>query len=120
MKTGGANNLIIDGNNLLYRIFWTSNYKIEESNNPGQIFLFLRSLKSYVDKFQPKNVYCTWDKKLEWPSTNFRREATTVEYKAGRDDEQFKNVFENAEKIQELLSNLGVHNIYPFGWKLMT
>ena len=93
MKTGGANNLIIDGNNLLYRIFWTSNYKIEESNNPGQIFLFLRSLKSYVDKFRPKNVYCTWDKKLEWPSTNFRREATTVEYKAGRDDEKFKNVF---------------------------
>jgi len=113
MKTGGANNLIIDGNNLLYRIFWTSNYKIEESNNPGQIFLFLRSLKSYVDKFQPKNIYCTWDKKLEWPSTNFRREATTVEYKAGRDDEKFKNVFENAEKIQELLSDLGVHNIYP-------
>ena len=113
MKTGGANNLIIDGNNLLYRIFWTSNYKIEESNNPGQIFLFLRSLKSYVDKFRPKNVYCTWDKKLEWPSTNFRREATTVEYKAGRDDEKFKNVFENAEKIQELLSDLGVRNIYP-------
>lgn len=113
MKTGGTNNLIIDGNNLLYRIFWTSNYKIEESNNPGQVFLFLRSLKSYVDKFQPKNIYCTWDKKLEWPSTNFRREATTVEYKAGRDDEKFKNVFENAEKIQELLSDLGVHNIYP-------
>jgi len=113
MKTGGANNLIIDGNNLLYRIFWTSNYKIEESNNPGQVFLFLRSLKSYVDKFRPKNVYCTWDKKLEWPSTNFRREATTVEYKAGRDDEKFKNVFENAEKIQELLSDLGVHNIFP-------
>ena len=113
MKSGGANNLIIDGNNLLYRIFWTSNYKIEESDNPGQIFLFLRSLKSYVDKFRPKNVYCTWDKKLEWPSTNFRREATTVEYKAGRDDEKFKNVFENAEKIQELLSDLGVHNIYP-------
>ena len=113
MKTGGANNLIIDGNNLLYRIFWTSNYKIEESNNPGQIFLFLRSLKSYVDKFRPKNIYCTWDKKLEWPSTNFRREATAVEYKAGRDDEKFKNVFENAEKIQELLSDLGVHNIYP-------
>ena len=113
MKTGGANNLIIDGNNLLYRIFWTSNYKIEESNNPGQVFLFLRSLKSYVDKFRPKNIYCTWDKKLEWPSTNFRREATTVEYKAGRDDEKFKNVFENAEKIQELLSDLGVHNIFP-------
>ena len=113
MMNGGVNNLIIDGNNLLYRIFWTSNYKIEEDNNPGQIFLFLRSLKSYVDKFQPNNVYCTWDKKLKWPSTNFRREATAVEYKAGRDGEKFKNVFENAEKIQELISDLGVHNIYP-------
>ena len=113
MINGGVSNLIIDGNNLLYRIFWTSNYKIEEDNSPGQIFLFLRSLKSYVDKFQPTNVYCTWDKKLEWPSTNFRREATAVEYKAGRDDEKFKNVFENAEKIQELISCLGVYNIYP-------
>ena len=112
-KTGGARNLIIDGNNLLYRIFWTSNYKLEESSSPGEVFLFLRSLKSYVDKFQPKNVYCTWDKKLEWPSTNFRKEATAVEYKAGRDDDKFKNVFKYAEKIQELISCLGVHNIYP-------
>jgi len=113
MINGGANNLIIDGNNLLYRIFWTSNYKIEENNSPGQIFLFLRSLKSYADKFQPNHIYCTWDKKLEWPSTNFRKEATAVKYKAGRDDDKFKNVFENAEKIQELISDLGVHNIYP-------
>ena len=111
--TGGTKNLIIDGNNLLYRIFWTSNYKIEESQSPGQIFLFLRSLKSYVDKFQPDNIYCTWDKKLEWPSTNFRREATAVQYKAGRDDEKFKDVFEYAEKIQELINDLGVFNIYP-------
>jgi DNA polymerase-1 len=111
--TGGTKNLIIDGNNLLYRIFWTSNYKIEESQSPGQVFLFLRSLKSYVDKFKPQNIYCTWDKKLEWPSTNFRREATTVEYKAGRDDDKFKNVFEYAEKIQELINDLGVFNIYP-------
>ena len=41
MINGGVSNLIIDGNNLLYRIFWTSNYKIEEDNSPGQVFLFL-------------------------------------------------------------------------------
>ena len=113
MKNGGANNLIIDGNNLLYRIFWTNNFKLDEENSPGQVFLFLRSLKSYVDKFQSKEIYCTWDKKLEWPSTNFRSEATTVEYKANRDDDKFKNVHEYSEKIQEIIALLGVHNMYP-------
>jgi len=113
MKTGGKDNIIIDGNNLLYRIFWTSNFKIDESDSPGQVFLFLRALKSYVDKFQAKNVYCTWDKKLDWPSTNFRKEAAGVEYKAGRDDDKFKDVFEFLEDIIEIISLLGVKNIYP-------
>jgi len=113
MKNGGANNLIIDGNNLLYRIFWTNNFKLDEATSPGQVFLFLRSLKSYVDKFQSKEIYCTWDKKLDWPSTNFRSEATTVEYKANRDDDKFKNVHEYSEKIQEIIALLGVHNMYP-------
>jgi DNA polymerase-1 len=113
MKAGGKDNIIIDGNNLLYRIFWTSNFKIDESDSPGQIFLFLRALKSYVDKFQAKNVYCTWDKKLDWPSTNFRKEAAGVEYKAGRDDDKFKDVFEYLENIIEIISLLGVKNIYP-------
>tara|TARA_A100001201_G_scaffold129609_1_gene115060 strand:- start:483 stop:1430 length:948 start_codon:yes stop_codon:yes gene_type:complete len=113
MKAGGKNNIIIDGNNLLYRIFWTSNFKINESDSPGQIFLFLRALKSYVDKFQAKNIYCAWDKKLDWPSTNFRKEATSVEYKAGRDDEKFKDVFEFLEQIIDVISLLGVKNIYP-------
>ena len=113
MRTGGTNNLIIDGNNLLYRIFWTNNFKLDEDNSPGQIFLFLRSLKSYVDKFRPENIYCTWDKKLEWPSTNFRNETITVEYKANRDDDKFKDVHEFAEKIQEVIALLGVHNMYP-------
>ena len=113
MKAGGKNNIIIDGNNLLYRIFWTSNFKINESDSPGQIFLFLRALKSYVDKFQAKNIYCTWDKKLDWPSTNFRKEAASVEYKAGRDDEKFKDVFEFLEQIIDVISLLGVKNIYP-------
>ena len=113
MQTGGTNNLIIDGNNLLYRIFWTNNFKLDEDNSPGQIFLFLRSLKSYVDKFRPENIYCTWDKKLEWPSTNFRNETITVEYKANRDNDKFKDVLEFAEKIQEVIALLGVHNMYP-------
>ena len=113
MKNGGTNNLIIDGNNLLYRIFWTNNFKLDEADRPGQIFLFLRSLKSYVDKFKPKNIYCTWDKKLEWPSTNFRNEDINVEYKTNRDDDKFKDVHEYSEKIQNIISLLGIHNMFP-------
>ena len=113
MKNGGTNNLIIDGNNLLYRIFWTNNFKLNEADSPGQVFLFLRSLKSYVDKFRPDKIYCTWDKKLEWPSTNFRNEIITVEYKANRDDDKFKDVHEYSEKIQEVIALLGVYNMYP-------
>ena len=113
MKNGGTNNLIIDGNNLLYRIFWTNNFKLDKENSPGQVFLFLRSLKSYVDKFQSKQIYCTWDKKLEWPSSNFRNEDITVEYKTDRDNDKFKDVHEYSEKIQDVISLLGVHNMYP-------
>ena len=113
MKSGGTNNLIIDGNNLLYRIFWTNNFKLNEADSPGQVFLFLRSLKSYVDKFRPDKIYCTWDKKLEWPSTNFRNESITVKYKANRDDDKFKDVHEYSEKIQEIIALLGVYNMYP-------
>jgi len=113
MNSGGTSNLIIDGNNLLYRIFWTNNFKLDEATSPGQIFLFLRSLKSYVDRFRANKIYCTWDKKLEWPSTNFRSEATAIEYKGNRDDDKFKDVHEYCEDIQQLISLLGVHNMYP-------
>lgn len=111
--TGGIQNLLIDGNNLLYRIFWTNNFKLEESESSTQIYLFLRSLKSYADKFKPKAIYCVWDKKLDWPSTNFRKEAIEVEYKENRNKENFQDVFEYCEKIMEIISLLGVKNIYP-------
>tara|TARA_R110000787_G_scaffold100723_1_gene205787 strand:+ start:5724 stop:6566 length:843 start_codon:yes stop_codon:yes gene_type:complete len=77
------------------------------------IFLFLRSLKSYVTQFQSETVYCTWDKKLEWPSTNFRFTADNVDYKGTRDHKEFDDLHKHNEDIFTLLENLGVRNIFP-------
>jgi 5'-3' exonuclease len=108
--------LLIDGNNLLYRTFWAANYKAKNSN-PGSTaatYIFLRALKSYADKFAPwDKIYCVWDKRLAYPLGNFRSELCDTEYKGGRDNEKFKNVFENLDDIIEILDTLGVHNFYP-------
>ena len=44
-------NLILDANNLLYRIFWVNKTRKEEDINISNL-MFLRSVKSYVDKFK--------------------------------------------------------------------
>lgn len=108
--------LLIDGNNLLYRTFWAANYKAK-NNSPGSTaatYIFLRALKSYADKFAPwDKIYCVWDKRLAYPLGNFRSELCATEYKGGRDDERFKNVFDNLDDIIQILDTLGVHNFYP-------
>jgi DNA polymerase-1 len=108
--------LLIDGNNLLYRTFWAANYKAK-NQDPGNIaatYIFLRTLKSYADKFSPwDKIYCVWDKRLAYPESNFRAEICDTEYKGGRGDEKFKNVFESLEKILPLIEDLGIYNFYP-------
>ncbi len=108
--------LLIDGNNLLYRTFWAANYKAK-NQDPGNIaatYIFLRTLKSYADKFSPwDKIYCVWDKRLAYPESNFRAEICDTEYKGGRGDEKFKNVFDSLEKILPLIEDLGIYNFYP-------
>ena len=108
--------LLIDGNNLLYRTFWAANYKAK-NQAPGNIaatYIFLRTLKSYADKFSPcDKIYCVWDKRLAYPESNFRAEICDTEYKGGRGDEKFKNVFDSLEKILPLIEDLGIYNFYP-------
>jgi len=109
--------LLIDGNNLLYRTFWAANYKAK-NQDPGNIaatYIFLRTLKSYADKFSPwDKIYCVWDKRLAYPESNFRAEICDTEYKGGRGDEKFKNVFDSLEKILPLIEDLGIYNFYPY------
>ncbi len=64
--------LLLDANNLLYRIFWVNKNKKDGDINMSTL-MFLRSVKSYVEKFSPDQTYPVWDKTLAYPSTNFRK-----------------------------------------------
>ena len=110
-----AKTILIDGNNLLYRTFWAANYKTEGDDPKRGIYIFLNSLKSYADKFGPwENIYCVWDKRIAYPKKNFRSEVCETEYKGGRDNEKFKNIFDSLDEIIDILISLGVYNFYPW------
>lgn len=124
--------LLVDGSNLLHRGYHaiTSRYSKDavvtynestgEENPPTldipvSVFVtsFLQSLKNYVTEFQAEETYVAWDKKLIHPSTNFRKQAKTVAYKANRDPEMSKKVFASEETLTPILRSLGVKVIFP-------
>jgi len=106
-------NLILDANNLLYRIFWV-NKNIKDGNINMATLMFLRSVKSYVDKFKPDHIYAAWDKKLLYPSSNFRKTTSKGNYKSNRDGEVAKEAHKNDETLRELMDHLGIKSIYPY------
>lgn len=71
------------------------------------------SIKKYANMFNCCNIYSVWDKRLIRGVKNYRRTAKTVEYKGNRDVEKNKKVFSYEEVITELISCLGVKNMYP-------
>ena len=105
-------NLILDANNLLYRIFWVNKTRKEEDINISTL-MFLRSVKSYVDKFTPDQIYAAWDKKLLYPSSNFRKITSNGNYKSNRDSEIAKEAHANDKTLRELMDHLGIKSIYP-------
>lgn len=108
--------LILDCNNLLYRTFWISKNKglvNSKSQNIGSVLYFLNCVRAYVKTYQPDRVYAAWDKKLTWPSTNFRKELVATKYKGNRNYSSFEGVHEHDDLIQQMLSNLNIKNIFP-------
>lgn len=110
-------NLIIDGTNLEFRIFYISR-NIKLTNNAGEqtgcIFKFLQTFYNLVEKFNPTNVYAAWDKKLTRPSTNFRKDILIDQYKAGRvKPPDIDEMFDQEVKLIEILETLGVKSIFP-------
>lgn len=105
-------NLLIDGSSLLFRSYFRNKARNQQSVK-DDIYIFLNSLKSYVKMFEPDEIYIAWDKRLDYPCTNFREEATKGEYKSHRDKEAAKDVFECEEKLKEVTESLGCKNIYP-------
>lgn len=119
--------LLVDGDNLLYRAFWIS------KNNPlinstglevSTIYNCLRMIKSYAEKYKATEIYVAWDRKLTWPSTNFRKEAIqtrqiqskasgNLTYKGNRNPEDAKMVHEQQAYLIAALQFLNVKNIFP-------
>ena len=103
--------LILDANNLLYRTYW-----VNKNNVTGPdltTVMFLKAVKSYCDKLHPTQVYAVWDKKLTYPSTNFRKNTSNGAYKSNRDGDIAKEAHRNDEQIKNMLNCLGIKSMYP-------
>lgn len=111
------NNLVIDGSNLLWRTYWIAETRQKLINSKGvwtgPIYMFLKSVKSLQEKFKPNSTWITWDKKLIYPSTNFRKELAPETYKQNRDDDKAKLIHEQHDELSKWLEVLGVKQIYP-------
>ena len=83
--------LVIDGNNLVHRVFWVSKNQ-KEKNKYFHVYLFLTSVKSYIQSFLPDLTICVWDEKLE--NRVNPRKLLYEEYKKTRDTETSKEVHE--------------------------
>jgi 5'-3' exonuclease len=107
--------LIIDGNNLLHRVYWSSEYvrgiwaypKPQNSTT----YLFLNTLRSYIELFKPVKIIVCWDFR-EKTVENYRK-LMDENYKAQRDEEKANKVYECMPIIMQLLETLGVPQINP-------
>ncbi len=102
--------LTIDGNNLVHRVYWVAN-NMKNTNENFHVYMFLNSLKSYVDLYQPDKVICVWDEKPEY-RTNKRKELLK-DYKGNRDNEKNKEVHNKNELIKQFLQVMGVPSVFP-------
>jgi DNA polymerase-1 len=110
--------LIIDGSNLLFRAYWIAESQpkfINSSGNwTGPVYLFLKSLKSLQDKFKPDETWLCWDKKLNYPSSNYRKQLAAETYKQNRDSDLADKVHEQHSLIEPWLKVLGIKQMYPW------
>lgn len=111
------NNIVIDGSNLLWRTYWIAETRQKLVNSKGiwtgPIYMFLKSVKGLQEKFKPNSTWVTWDKKLKYPSTNFRKELAPETYKQNRDDDKSRLIHEQHDELAKWLTVLGIKQIYP-------
>lgn len=78
------------------------------------VYTFLNSLQSSVNRFDVNEVYAVWDKKLLWPSTNFRKESRKKDYKGNRKHLDRKLLVDCIEETVAVIAHLGVRNMFPY------
>jgi 5'-3' exonuclease len=118
LKLGGiCMLLIIDGNNIACRSFFTpqGNLSTKQGEPSGVILGVLNSLKGYLDKFpETTKVVVAWDGgRAKW------RKALYPEYKANRthgegdaeEKAKYDGLFSQIETLHEFLPSLGVSSI---------
>ena len=108
--------LIIDGNNLVHRTFWTAKTQSKRTgvDDPIQIANFhiyftLNAIYSYINRFKPTKTIVVWDEKIEYQQ-NIRKEVLS-EYKGNRSRDNSPH--EQNEVIKAMLKNLGISSIFP-------
>jgi DNA polymerase-1 len=108
-------NLIVDGNNFLFRAFYSKRpARVEDGLNTTPIYQALYMLRALAEWYSPNNIYFTWDKRLNEDFVNFRR-GIVQEYKENRiDTDDKKNVLSYMEIIVEFCNALGVKTIFPY------
>jgi len=102
--------ILIDSSNLLHRAVWIAE-NVRTNVNPS--YIFLTSIKKYVQMFDCTNVYSVWDKRLVRGVKNYRRMNKKTEYKGTRNVEKNAHVFSFEDQTTDLLNHLGVKNMYP-------
>ena len=74
---------------------------------------FFKMLKTVVERFQPTDIYFTWDKKLNHHGHNFRNDLTN--YKGNRTkSEKTDQILALHAPIQEILDAMGIVTIFPY------
>ena len=104
--------LIIDGNNLIHRTYWTA--KLRSKADLGDIsnlhiYFTLNSFQHYVSKYSPDKTIVVWDKKLDYVTNE--RKAEFEDYKGNRSGDSTPH--QNTDDIIRLLGYLGIPSIYP-------
>jgi len=103
--------LIIDSNNLIYRIFYMNRARGTDVNT---LLVFLRCIRSYVELIDGADeIIAVWDSRLCRGEPNFRRTATTADYKGNRDHDGLEEAHAYDEHIQQALVSLGGFNMFP-------
>lgn len=102
--------LTIDGNNLVHRVYWVANNMASKSENM-HVYMFLNSVKSYVEMYKPDKVFCVWDEKPDYKPN--KRKELLEDYKGNRDKEYGKKVHTKNEIIKEMLQTMGIPSVFP-------
>lgn len=109
--------LIIDGNNLIHRTYWTAKNQAVRTNtadrpeqiNNLHIYFTLNAIFSYITKFQPGRTIVVWDEKPDYRVNE--RKALYSDYKGGRSNDASPH--QNNNVIKNILRTLGISSIFP-------